>query len=112
MKVTIDEESHFEHVRTLLDQLAKDMFGVLERHLTTQEDKRKAIAHELLFQFCAVLDGSGHAGVLHGGAISPFVGFYLGDDTENVLVPEHGSAMHEFVSEIVDEHFSPNARNK
>lgn len=102
MKVTVDDEIHHEHSRALATQLVKDTLEVLEQYGLFTKDQNADLAKELLFRICAVMDGSSHAGDMEGKPIAPFVGFYLAGETEDVLVPEDGSAMHGLVEELVE----------
>jgi hypothetical protein len=109
MKVTVDEHLHHEHSEALATQLVKDTLEVLEQYGLFTRAQNADLAKDLLFRICAVLDGSAHPGEINGESIAPFVGFYLAHDTENVLVPEDGSAMHHRVDELVENYHSPNA---
>jgi hypothetical protein len=104
MKLIVDEELHQEHTRALATQLVADAIDVLEQHGLLTKEQNRDVAKDLLFRVCAVLDGSAYPGAIDDEEIAPFIGFYREDD--DVLIPEGGSAMHEFIADLVDGHQS------
>ena len=106
MKPIIDEELHFEHTRVLVAQVIADTVEVLEQYGLFTKEQNRDITKDLVFRFCAVLDGSSYPGTLNEEEIAPFVGFYLEGETEDLLIPENGSGMHSFVEELVDKHYA------
>jgi hypothetical protein len=108
MKIVTDEALYHMHTKALLSQLVKETIQVLEQYGLFTQEQSQDIAKDLLFQICAVLDGSACAGHLNGDEIAPFVGFYLQHSTEHPLVPENGSGMHALVSDAIDDYYQNN----
>ena len=106
MHVEIEHDKHHEQTMVLVTQLVRDTMEVLEQYGLFSAEQNRDIAKDLLFRICAVLDGSSFPGRLGGEEISPFVGFYLEHQTDQLLVPENGSSMHAFVQELVDAYHS------
>lgn len=105
MSTTIDFELHNKHCEALARQLVAETVWALDQVGIPDSEKKREVARAVLFRVCAVLDGSAHGGSMDGQPIAPFVGFYLGRDIDRLLVPEDGSAMHEYIDDLVGEHF-------
>jgi hypothetical protein len=105
MNTTIDFELHNRHCEALARQLIQETVGALDQVGIRESEKKREVLGAILFRVCAVLDGSAHGGSMDGQPIAPFVGFYLGRDIDRLLVPEDGSAMHEYINDLLDEHF-------
>jgi hypothetical protein len=105
MKVTTNDTLHHAHAEALLNQLVRDTVEVLEQYGLFRQDQSQDLAKDLLFRISAVLDGSSYPGSLNGDEIAPFVGFYLGHNTQTPLVPENGSGMHALIHQAVDGYF-------
>jgi hypothetical protein len=111
-KAIVNEELHYEHTRVLAKQMVSDAIEVLEQHGLFTAEQNRDVTRDLMFRVFAVLDGSSYPGTMNGEEISPFVGFYLDSETDDLLVPEDGSAMHDFVDELLDEYFSHASSDK
>lgn len=106
MRTTTDDQLHSRHCEALMRQLVKDTAVTIVQFGIHDPSRVQELTKDILFSVCVVLDGSAHAGSLDGQPIAPFVGFYLGSQTDDLLVPEDGSGTHEYIADLVDEHFS------
>jgi hypothetical protein len=102
MRLTRDEALHEVHTEAFLRQIATNTIDALDQFNASPSIK-KDLAIDILYGICNALDGAAHGGTLGNEPISPFIGFYLNGETTNVLVPEDGSHMHEFIRKTLDE---------
>lgn len=112
MKTTIDFELHNRHSEALMREFVTQTVEALANSGVADKTQQKKLASNVLFRICTILDGSAHAGTLDGKAVSPFLGFYIASDLDNVLIADDGSATHEYIQDLIEEHFSERKKKK